>query len=118
MLLESTGFCTNLNDPANTWTVFAPNNTAVSGFAGAADSTLIQNHIHVGAVALATIADLEAADALTNAAGTVMLPGLLSAASNRLEIDAGAATVNGQAITASIASDAGAYHVITGILTP
>ncbi len=117
MLLESTFFCTELNNPANNWTVFAPNNTALSGFTGTADAALAQNHIHVGA-ALPTIADLAAADALTDETGNVMLPGLLSAASNRLVIDAGAMTVNGQPITDSVASAAGAYHVITGVLAP
>lgn len=106
-------FCSNLNDPTNNWTVFAPNNAAVDGFTGGAID--LTNHIHTGGQ-LATIADLVAADALTDATGNVMLPGLLSAASNRLEIDGGASTVNGQPILGSFASTSGAYHIIGGIL--
>ena len=110
-------FCSNLNDPTNNWTVFAPNNTAVGGFTGTVDTTLLQGHIHTGGQ-LATIADLAAADATTDATGNVMLPGLLSATSARLTIDAAAGTVNTLPILDSFTSDAGAVHVIGGVINP
>ena len=87
-------FCAGLNEVGNIWTVFAPNNTAIDGFGGTIDTVFMQNHIRVAA-ALPTIADLAAADALTDASGNVALPGLLSAANTRLEIDAAAGTVLG-----------------------
>ena len=110
-------FCSNLNTAGNNWTVFAPNNTAVDGFTGTLSSDLLAGHIHTGGQ-LATIADLAAADATTSADGTVMLPGLLSATSARLTIDAAAGTVNTLPIVNSFTSDTGAVHVISGIINP
>ncbi len=102
-------FCSNLNNPDNEWTIFAPDNENVANYTGDM-FRFLRDHI-VTSASLSTINELAEADATGDTGGF----GLTNAFGERIIIDLNTETAAGIPIISSIATNSGAVHLIQGV---